>query len=125
MRTFVYRTLAVAAATAAALSVAPAAGAASSDYEDGERKSDHRVEEIHDGPEGYSEYYEKSREKETYSYDDDNYDRFYGYHHGRRHNPNDWHFGDPGRGDFSYRHGHGHGHRHHDGPRAGDGGGSR
>ncbi|MGQ0467588.1 MAG: hypothetical protein ACT4QG_20000 [Sporichthyaceae bacterium] len=123
MRTALYRTLAVGAAMVAALSVAPAAGAASMGYDDEEYKSDHKVEEIHEDRDGYSEYYERTREKESYG-EDDNYDRFYGHHHGHRSDPHDWRFGDPVHGDFSYERGH-RGHRHHDGPRAGDGGGSR
>lgn len=119
MRTFVYRTLAVAATMATALTVAPAAMAASADYEDDRGKVDHRVEEIHDGPDGYSEYTERTREKESSTWSDD----FYGYRHGHRHDPGDWRFGDPVHGDFSYHHGHGH--HHHYGNRAGDGGGAR
>ena len=121
MRTFVYRTLAVAAATATAVTVAPAAMAASADFEDDRSKTDHRVEEIHDGPDGYSERTERYREKDSSTWSDD----FYGYHHGHRYRgPSDWRFGDPEHGDFSYRHGRG-GHGHHSGNRAGDGGGSR
>jgi len=85
MRTFLYRTLVVAAAGAAALAVAPAAGAASADYGDDRREADHKSEEIHSDRDGYSDYTERYREKESSTWRDD----FYGYRHGDRHNPND------------------------------------